>query len=196
MRSTMKYILLALLGAMLMSVSLFAAGGDEEKTEETDTDKQKQATEAYNSGVKHVEKAREILKKGDSTYAYNYRATSDAKAGKEYEQAVDDFRAAVELDPEMKQAWNYLGYSHRKLGNLEASLSAYQEAIELDPNYAQAREYLGETYLAMGQMDKAMEQYNKLKELESPYTDTLNMAIELYRLKELDQKMQGSATGK
>ena len=195
MRSILKYLSFGILLTFIISSVALAAGGDEKESDKSDSDKSKQATEAYNSGVKHMSKGNETAAKGDSAFAYNYRATSNAKANKEYEKAVEKFEKAVSLDPKMKEAHNNLGYCYRKLGKLEQSLTSYQAALEIDPNYAQAREYLGETYLAMGEMDKAIEQYNKLKEMESPYADTLNMAIELYKLKEIDKQMQGNASG-
>ena len=39
-----------------------------------------------------MEKAKAIVKKIDSSAAYNYRATPDAKARKEYEKAIEDFK--------------------------------------------------------------------------------------------------------
>jgi len=167
-----------------------SASGSSEKPAKSETDKTKQqATEKYNDGVAHMTHAMNIAKQGDSAFAYNYRATADAKTRKQYEKARDDFQGAVELDPEMKEAWNNLGYVQRKLGDFDKSLYAYEKALAIDKDFAQAREYLGETYLALGKLDLANEELDHLKKLESPYADTLAASIETYKLKELSAKM-------
>lgn len=163
-----------------------AIGGGEKTPEEQAADNLKKATSEYNDGVKHVEKAREIGIKGDSLYAYNYRATSDAKARKEYEKAIEKFNKAVVLNPLMPDAHNYLGYCWRKMGDLAKSLAAYDEALALKPDFAQAREYRGETYLAMNELKRAQAELDFLKQMRSPYADTLARSIEVYQLSQLE----------
>ena len=171
------------IGLVLLVASNLMAFGSKEKTpEEQAAESRKQAISKYNDGVKHMETARRIGIKGDSLYAYNYRATSDAKAKKEFEKAADNFREAIALDPKLPEAYNNLGYSYRKLGRLEESLSAYAKAIVLDNNFAQAREYRGETYLALGDLAKAQEEQAFLTQLKSPYADTLAKSIEVFQL--------------
>ncbi|MBK7142609.1 MAG: tetratricopeptide repeat protein [bacterium] len=169
-------------GLFLLSSTAFALGSGEKSPEEEAADNQKKAVSEYNDGVKHVDKAREIGIKGDSLYAYNYRATSDAKARKEYEKAVENFTKAVELDTAMHEAHNYLGYCYRKLGDLPKSLAAYDRALTLKPDFAQAREYRGETYLAMGDIKQAEAELAYLKKIASPFADTLGRSIEVYQL--------------
>jgi tetratricopeptide (TPR) repeat protein len=53
---------------------------------------------------------------------------------------------------------NYLGYSTRKLGDVDGGIAYYQKALALDPNYNEAREYLGEGYLQKGDIGSAKEQ--------------------------------------
>ena len=52
--------------------------------------------------------------------------------------AVKKFTRATELRPGMFEAWNYLGYSQRKLGRYDAALAAYDRALSLKPDYAEA----------------------------------------------------------
>jgi tetratricopeptide (TPR) repeat protein len=57
---------------------------------------------------------------------------------------------------------NYIGYSTRKLGNVEKGIEYYHRALKLDPDYVRAREYLGEGYLQIGDLDKAKEQLKEI----------------------------------
>ena len=59
---------------------------------------------------------------------------------------------------EQPRVLNYIGYTTRKLGDIDKGLDYYQRALALDPNYLRAREYLGEGYLQKGDVAKAKEQ--------------------------------------
>ncbi len=170
---------------LLMTVSVYAFGAKEKSPEEQATENQKKATEEYNKGVQHMDKAKAIAIKGDSAFAYNYRATADAKTKKELEKAANRFVKATEIDPNMKEAFNNLGYTYRKLGKLPESITAYDKALAIDSLFAQAREYRAETYLAMGQLDKAKDEYKILRRMESPLADTLMKSIELFKLQQV-----------
>jgi tetratricopeptide (TPR) repeat protein len=62
----------------------------------------------------------------------------------------------------MYQAWNYIGFANRHLGNYDAALSAYAKALELNPAYPEAVEYRGEAYLGLNKIDEAKEAYMTL----------------------------------
>lgn len=183
-RSTLMFMLMLSITSMAL-----AAGSEEEKPKKNDSDDKKRAIEVYNVGVMLMEKARTEGQKADSTFAFNYRATSSDKAKREYEKAVEKFNEAVTLDPGMVAAFSNLGYCLRKIGKLDESLAAYHNALKLDPKYAQAREYLGETYLAMDDLEKANGELKFLSEMKSAYADTLAQSIDIYKLKQLNSKM-------
>jgi tetratricopeptide (TPR) repeat protein len=60
---------------------------------------------------------------------------------------------------------NYMGFTSRKLGRLDAALAYYSEALRLDPYHLGATEYLGELYIQMGEMDRARTQLARLDDL-------------------------------
>jgi tetratricopeptide (TPR) repeat protein len=92
-------------------------------------------------------------KKQDSNYA---QAVKRVDAG-DYAGAIPLLQKAIATDPTNADAHNYLGFSHRKLGDMEMALTQYVEALELNPKHLAANEYLGELYLDLGQLDKAKE---------------------------------------
>jgi len=79
-----------------------------------------------------------------------------------YAAAIPLLEKAVATDPKSADAFNYLGYSHRRLGDKEAALSFYQKALELEPEHRGANEYMGELYLEMGELGKAEERLEVL----------------------------------
>ncbi len=175
---------------LLFAAVAIASESDEKSPENQATEVLKKATKEYNRGVKYMVKAKEKLQKGDSAYAFNYRATSLAKAKKEYEKAIKKFNKAIKLNPEFVEAHSNLGYCFRKIGNFASSLSSYNTALTLDSSYAPAREYLGETYLALDSLNKAVMQWELLLSIDSAYADTLNKSIEIYKLTQLSNKLE------
>lgn len=103
------------------------------------------AKSMYNDGVR-------LVKRADG-------AKTEEKARVNYGKAVEKFTQATGLAPDLYQAWNYLGYSYRKLGDAAAALDAYDRALELKPDYAEAIEYRGQAYLALGRIDDAKGAY-------------------------------------
>jgi tetratricopeptide (TPR) repeat protein len=57
----------------------------------------------------------------------------------------------------------YLGYSHRKLGDIDLGISLYKKALDIDPENVDTREYLGEGYVSKGELDLA---WLELSEIE------------------------------
>ena len=75
----------------------------------------------------------------------------------DYAGAIPLLEKSIAADPTNADAHNYLGFSHRKLGNVDVALTHYGKALELNPKHRAANEYLGELYLDLGQLDKAKE---------------------------------------
>lgn len=97
-------------------------------------------------------------KKDNPAYA---QAVKLVDAG-DYAGAIPLLQKAIAADPTNADAHNYLGFSHRKLGNVDVALTHYGKALELKPEHRGANEYLGELYLELGQMDKAKERLKVL----------------------------------
>ncbi len=81
---------------------------------------------------------------------------------KDYQSAIADLRQIVADSPENADAFNLLGYTHRKLKRYEAAEEYYQRALTIEPDHTGALEYLGELYLETNRMGKAKEMLNRL----------------------------------
>ena len=109
-------------------------------------------------------------------------AEKAVKAGN-YSSAIELLQKVVAKDSKNADAWNYLGFSQRKLKKFDQALGAYQKALAIEPGHRGANEYLGELYLQTGDLAKAKE---RLKNLEFICTygceelDDLKQAIEAY----------------
>ena len=101
-------------------------------------------------------------KKAQKTETDFQKAEYLIKAEK-YDEAIPLLESVVKDNPRDADAWNYLGFANRKLGNKEKALQAYQQALAVDAKHKGAHEYLGELYLQMGDLPKAEEQLAILK---------------------------------
>lgn len=94
------------------------------------------------------------------------------------ERARESFRKAVASDPQMKEGWNMLGFTSRKLGQYEESLSAYEKALALAPEYPEAIEYRAELFLLTGRLAQTKESYATLLKLDAGYAATLKSSMQ------------------
>jgi tetratricopeptide (TPR) repeat protein len=117
------------------------------------------AMSAYNTGVKLVEKADELVADAARQTDGKKQQKARDKARKNYSNAARKFAQAVEVQSQMYAAWNYLGYTQRKLGNYPDALAAYDRALSLKPGYAEAIEYRGHAYLGLNRLSEAKEAY-------------------------------------
>ena len=116
----------------------------------------------------------------------NYsRAVKAVKAG-DYRTAASLLEQVVARDSRNADAYNYLGFSYRKLGKLDAALEQYRKALGIDPKHKGAHEYIGETYLQMDQLAKAKEHLARLDDicwLSCEEYDDLKAAVEKFEAK-------------
>ena len=92
----------------------------------------------------------------------NYAAAKEMVEDGKYAEAIPLLEKVVSADQKNADAFNYLGYSNRKLGNHDDALAHYQTALELEPRHRGANEYLGELYLTLGDLEKAEERLEVL----------------------------------
>jgi tetratricopeptide (TPR) repeat protein len=153
---------------------------------------QDKARDAYNDGVRYVKKA----DKAQDAAAHASDAGQKDKALKEahdgYAAALAKFQEAVQQDPKLAEAWNYCGYTSRKLGNYDDALAAYGKALALKPGYPDALEYRGEAYLGLNRIDDAKQSYLDLYAGNRPLAGKLLSAMKGWASV---QRSGGSANG-
>ena len=120
-----------------------------------------------------------------ATYAL---AASDVAEGN-YSRALPRLRRIVAAQPGHADAWNLIGFSSRKIGELDVSWKAYQTALSIAPDHRGAHEYLGEWYLQKNDLAGALGQYRRLAGVcGGPCVEksALERAIVAYSVAELD----------
>lgn len=97
-----------------------------------------------------------------SSVPREYKKAVKAIKKEDYEKAIGLLQQVIDDDPRDANAWNYMGYSLRKLEQFDKALLAYQKALDIKPKHKGALEYLGELYLQTDQPEKARAQLEKL----------------------------------
>ena len=115
----------------------------------------------------------------------NYTAAVEKIEAGDYEGAIPLLESVAQKDPDNADAFNYLGYTNRKLQRYAVALEHYQRALSIDSDHRGAHEYVGELYLETGNLAKAEEhldaldricffgcdEYYELKELVEAYRE-------------------------
>lgn len=118
--------------------------------------------------------------------AGDYELGVKAVKAANYEKAIMRLSKVVAAKPGNADAWNWIGFSHRKLKRFDQAMSAYQKALAIDPNHRGANEYQGELYLQIGDLAKAKERLKKLDDICTfgcEEFDDLKAAIKAYASK-------------
>jgi tetratricopeptide (TPR) repeat protein len=117
------------------------------------------ARDLYNDGVRYVKKADGSMEDAAKATDAGKKDKYTRSASERYGSALEKFQQAVQLNPDMAEAWNYVGYTNRKLGHYDEALAAYEKALALKPGYPDALEYRGEAYLALSRIPDAKQAY-------------------------------------
>lgn len=118
-----------------------------------------------------------------SDYGKGKKAADDG----DYETALGLLHKAAGADPTNADAYNMLGFSYRKLGNVEKAFENYNAALAIKADHIGANEYIGELYLELGDLANAEKHLKVLDEACffgcEAYTD-LQTAIKNYKAKQ------------
>lgn len=89
-----------------------------------------------------------------------YRRGEQLALRGDYERAIEVLRSVS--DQNTPAVLVYIGYSFRKMGQIDKGMRYYAKALAIDPNFVRAREYLGEGYVSAGRMNEAQDQLKEI----------------------------------
>ena len=153
----------ALLSACVLVTAVPAVwangGGPARMPEIREQSPEDQAKALYNQGVHDVKKADKYQASAAEVTDARKKERALKEAQEYYASALSKFQQATKSDPHMHEAWNYVGYTNRKLGNYDVALTAYGQALTLKPGYPDALEYRGEAFLGLNRVADAQQAY-------------------------------------
>jgi len=95
----------------------------------------------------------------------DYAAGKKAIEARNWNAAIKSFSTAALRAPDNADLQNYLGFSYRKLGQLEPAFKHYHRALALNPRHRGAHEYIGEAYLMAGDLANARKHLEELRKI-------------------------------
>jgi len=121
----------------------------------------------YEIAVKMINKAKKFEKKNKTD-----------KAQKHYKKAIGYLLKHNKKFPADPNTLNYLGFTHRKVGDYENAEIYYSMGLELDPKHVGINEYMGELFVVTNRLDKAKERLAVLKDCKCKEYKDLKLVIE------------------
>ena len=104
-------------------------------------------------------------KKSTGTKSNYYYDAVKLINNKSYEAAVDKLFKAEKNNSNDADIYNYLGFSFRKMGNLDKAAFYYEKALTISPKHKGALEYQGEMFLTQGNLKLAEINLKKLEKI-------------------------------
>ena len=120
------------------------------------------------------EDAYTAFNKGLTSQEHGYAAKTNTERHKLYEEAIAYYTEAIELKPDLTQAYSQRGFAYDCIDDFEKAIQDYNTAIALEPEYANGYRQRGFTYLKTGDFEKAIEDYTKAIELGSKNAGVYN----------------------
>lgn len=96
----------------------------------------------------------------------------------DYEKAIEAYRQAIKLNPNLSKPHNNLGLVYAALNRLPEAIAEFELSVKLRPDYAEAHYNLGVAYLQLGRKQAADEQKKTLVKLKSDLAAKLGALIE------------------
>jgi protein O-mannosyl-transferase len=107
------------------------------------------------------------------------------------DDAMDQYREALEIRPNYADAHNNLGIALAGLGQVDEAIGHYRKAVESNPKHVEARNNLGLALAGRGQVDEAIVHYRKALEInpDSPESHC-NLGMALAGRKQFDEAIR------
>lgn len=86
---------------------------------------------------------------------------------RDYDAALENFNRAIELNPNLADAYNWRGFTYAGLGNQQQALNDYDRAIELNPRLALAYSRRGVLRATRGDTQTGLADCNRAIELDA-----------------------------
>ena len=135
------------------------------------------AIDAYNIGYAAIQRADHSQALAAASTKPDEKAEAERDARGFYKESLKHFEEATRLDASMHEAYTYIGYANRKLGNYDKALAAYAEALKIFPDYPHAIEYQGQAFLGLNRLDEARFNYLRLYALNKGQAAKLLQAM-------------------
>jgi tetratricopeptide (TPR) repeat protein len=113
---------------------------------------------------------------------YNKGITLNSVA--DYDEALAEFKKAVQVEPGFSKGHVNLGVTYSLLGEEDKALESFKTAVEADPEEPEGWRNLGITYRNLKEYDKARDAYEHMVALDPEDSDGMESLGEMYLMEE------------
>jgi serine/threonine protein kinase/predicted Zn-dependent protease len=135
------------------------------------------------TGDDYVKELKELLKRYPEEKDALIMLGSYYIGWRKFEQSLQHYNKAIEIDPLCKLAYNDLAYVYNEMGNFDKSIGAINKYISLAPDEANPYDTRGDLYAYNGKLDQAIESYKKALEIKPDFRATLEKLGHMYLFK-------------
>ena len=109
------------------------------------------------------------------------------------EDAIKQFKQAIQTDPDYLAGYNYLGQTYIQIGEYDQAIKVYQEVMSRNGHYTDMHNNFGLALLMANQIDTAQAEFGKALKLNRNYLEAhYNMALLLLKSIQNDKTEQKS----
>ncbi|MDB9507056.1 tetratricopeptide repeat protein [Microcystis aeruginosa CS-338/01] len=102
--------------------------------------------------------------------------------------AIASYDRALEMKPDLHQAWHIRGVALADLGRLEQAIASFDQALEIKPDYHEAWNYRGFALANLGRFEQAIASYDQALEIKPDFhLAWLIRGVALYNLGRLEE---------
>jgi tetratricopeptide (TPR) repeat protein len=115
------------------------------------------------------------------------------KLGKEgkFQEAIEYFEKAIELEPGHDKAYYYMGAAYEKLENYEKAIECYEKAVNINPKSVKSLSRIGLCYEKLDEIQKAIEAYERVIKVDPKLNNAwYNIGINYKKLNKSDKAME------
>ena len=166
-----KYLVLIFI-AQLLNSPLYSASSDSSSSgAKSDGRTDKSYMNTKNSNFKKAYDAIKQAKKYE-------KKNKLEKSKKRFEDVIKFLNLANKEDPNNPEILNYLGFSLRKVGDIQMAEIYYLQGLEINPEHVVINESLGELYIQTNRMSKAKERLKILEKCKCKEFEDLKTLIQ------------------
>jgi protein O-GlcNAc transferase len=112
------------------------------------------------------------------------------------DEAVAQFRAALQLKPDFVEAHHNLGSALIQQGQLDEGIEQFNEAIRINPNSAETHFSLGMILTRLGKFDEAIAHFNEALRIKPDFASAQKgLEKALFLKKNRDKRQPGGQPG-
>jgi tetratricopeptide (TPR) repeat protein len=132
---------------------------------------------------RRIEDLQDLIPAAVQSAKYYFKQGNAFYFDKQYEEALDSYNKAIEINPDYVPAWHNRGRPLSRLKRYKEAFDSYNKAIEINSDYFLSWYNRGIVLRKLGRYEEAFDSYNKAVEINPNYVSAwYNRGIVLRKL--------------